>query len=398
MTAAPGDEARAAAARPSRRWLRRGVLLLLLLQAGLVVLAVLTRGWFVDPAGRPYPTDFVAIWAAGALARAGEAAAAYDPVVLRAAMTAATGRDLPGLLPWNYPPVFLLLVAPLAALPVLLAWPLFLAATAGMLAWALRPVLGWLGGALVLAMPASFWCVLVGQNGFLSAGLLAGMLASLERRPWLAGLFLGALTYKPHLGLLVPVALLAGGHWRCTAGATATTLLLGAASLLAFGQAPWLALLDSGRAAVESMAEGRWEKHQSVQALALWATGVPALARMVQLAAALAVAGIVAWLWRRPGTRAALRGAALAAGSMLATPYLFIYDGVVLGVAAVLLLRDGLDRGMARREQALLAAACLLPVLYPVSGGALLQPAAAVMLGMAAWRAVAAGGALPRPA
>ena len=41
----------------------------------------------------------------------------------------------------------------------------------------------------------------------------------IDTRPRLAGLLLGLLCYKPHLALLAPVALVAGGHWRTFAAA-----------------------------------------------------------------------------------------------------------------------------------------------------------------------------------
>jgi len=36
----------------------------------------------------------------------------------------------------------------------------------------------------------------------------------MEGRPWVSGIFLGLLTYKPQLGVLFPLALLASRSWR----------------------------------------------------------------------------------------------------------------------------------------------------------------------------------------
>jgi hypothetical protein len=47
-------------------------------------------------------------------------------------------------------------------------------------------------------------------------------LSLLERRPLLAGGLLGLLIYKLQLGLLIPVALLAGRHWRASEGVAAS--------------------------------------------------------------------------------------------------------------------------------------------------------------------------------
>src|SRR5258706_16321345 len=75
-------------------------------------------------------------------------------------------------------------------------------------------------GALLLALaaPAVFVNAVRGQNGTWTAALCGGGLSLLERRPLLAGGLLGLLIYKPQLGLLIPVALLAGRHWRASKG------------------------------------------------------------------------------------------------------------------------------------------------------------------------------------
>src|SRR5258706_6960278 len=81
---------------------------------------------------------------------------------------------------------------------------------------------------LALAAPAVFINAVGGQNGTWTAALFGGGLGLLERRPLLAGGLLGLLIYKPQLGLLIPVALLAGRHLRAAAaaGAVARTLLM----------------------------------------------------------------------------------------------------------------------------------------------------------------------------
>jgi hypothetical protein len=61
-----------------------------------------------------------------------------------------------------------------------------------------------------------------------------------------------------------------------------------------------------------------------------------------------------------------LKAAALAAGALLATPYLFMYDLVVLAVAVAFLLRLALAREfLTRMEIASLAAAGALILVYP---------------------------------
>ena len=71
---------------------------------------------------------------------------------------------------------------------------------------------------IAAAFPAVFVNIGHGQNGFLTAALLGGALHLLDRRPWLAGVLIGCLAYKPQFGVLIPVALLAGGRWSTIGG------------------------------------------------------------------------------------------------------------------------------------------------------------------------------------
>ena len=54
------------------------------------------------------------------------------------------------------------------------------------------------------------------------------------------------------------------------------------------------------------------------------------------------------------------------AGSLLATPYLFLYDLVALAVAMAFLLRQGWQRGFLPAEMPGLGLACLLVLAFPL--------------------------------
>jgi len=69
----------------------------------------------------------------------------------------------------------------------------------------------------------------------LPLALLAGACLNLEKRPALAGLFIGLLCYKPQLGLLLPLVLIAGRHWRAFLCAAVTTIAFCAVATLVFG-------------------------------------------------------------------------------------------------------------------------------------------------------------------
>jgi hypothetical protein len=54
---------------------------------------------------------------------------------------------------------------------------------------------------------------------------------------------LGLLAFKPHLGLILPLALVLAARWKTTASATATVLLAAGASVALFGADTWQAFL-----------------------------------------------------------------------------------------------------------------------------------------------------------
>jgi arabinofuranan 3-O-arabinosyltransferase len=328
------------------------------------------QGHFLtDPRGRPIANDFVNVWAAGRLALDGQAPAAYDWTLHRTAEVRAVGYDFDGYYGWHYPPPAFFFAAALATLPYLVAAIVLLLTTLAAYVAAIAGILGLRTGVLfALGFPAAIWNVTAGQNGFLTAALIGGTLGLLERQPALAGICLGLLTYKPQFGVLFPIVLIADRRWLTIAVATLTAIVLAALSWLTFGSASWAAFVHwaplSSHALIDQGALD-WYRLQSVFAFARAHGGSETLAWTVQGIVSLALAVGLAWLWR---SRAAfeLKAAALAAGALLATPYLFMYDLVVLAVAVAFLLRLALAREfLSRIEIAALAAAGALILIYP---------------------------------
>ena len=95
----------------------------------LVVLcsAFLSGHFLIDAHGEPIANDFVNVWAAGRLALDGQAAAAYDWTLHKAAEIRAVGHDFANYYGWHYPPTFLFVAAALATLPYLVAAVVWLA-------------------------------------------------------------------------------------------------------------------------------------------------------------------------------------------------------------------------------------------------------------------------------
>jgi arabinofuranan 3-O-arabinosyltransferase len=327
------------------------------------------QGHFLtDPRGRPIANDFVNVYAAGRLARDGNAGAAYDWTAHRTAEVRAVGYDFDGYYGWHYPPPAFFFAAALAALPYLVAAIVWLVTTLAAYVVAIGGILGRSGILFALGFPAALWNITAGQNGFLTAALIGGTLGLLQRRPALAGICLGLLTYKPQFGLLFPFVLIADRQWRTIASAAITAITLAVLSWLVFGSASWAAFVHwaplSSHALIDEGALD-WYRVQSVFALARGHGGSEALAWTVQAVVSLTLAVGLVWLWR---SRVAFefKAAALASGALLATPYLFMYDLVVLAVAVAFLLRLALTRDfLSRMEIAALAVAGALILIYP---------------------------------
>jgi arabinofuranan 3-O-arabinosyltransferase len=362
----------------------------------------LKGNFLADPQGRPIANDFVNVVAAGRLALAWEAASAYDWPIHKQAEIRAVGHDFENYFGWHYPPTFLFVATALATLPYLAAAVVWLVATFGLYAAAIVGILSRVvdrrtGFCVALGFPAALWNITAGQNGFLTAALIGSTLGLLERRPALAGICLGLLTYKPQFGLLFPFVLIADRRWLTMAVAAATAITMAILSWLAFGGASWLAfvhwmpitshvVLDEGGA--------DWSRLQSLFGLVVAHGGSERLAWSVQAAGSMTVGIGVVGLWRSR-VPFDLKAAALAAATLVVTPYLYMYDIVVLAVAVAFLLRFALERGFIAGEASGLGAAAALILIYPYFKTQLGLAAVLIVLGLVARRAWAE---LTRPA
>lgn len=341
------------------------LLVLAISLAGLIGL-VATSQHLIDRNGKPIGTDFSNVYAAGVLTLSGKAPDAYDPKLQHAAEIAVfEGRDVP-FFGWHYPPFFLMIAALLALMPYALALLCWLAVSLPAFLIAVHAIVPrretWL---VTAAFPAVFVNVGHGQNAFFTAALLGGFLTMLNRRPVIAGILLGLLSYKPQFGLLIPLVLLVTGRWTTILSATATVAVLIGASTLLFGMSVWHAFIESAtftRTIVLEAGGTGWEKIQSLfSAVRMWGGSIDA-AYAAQGALALTLAASVVWLWRSQAAFE-LKAAALAIACLLATPYVLDYDMVVLGIAIAFLVRHGLARGFHPYEISLLALAWAAPFL-----------------------------------
>ena len=337
-----------------------------------------------DSSGKVLGRDFIVFWTAGGLALDGQVREIFDLASFHALQKERLGLTVP-VYPWLYPPHFLLYLLPLGLLPYLWAYLAWTGGTFAAYLWAGWRVLGkapWVVPLLILA-PTTYTTVLLGQNGFLTAALLAGGLALLDRRPVPAGILIGLLAFKPHLGLLLPVALIAAGHWRSFASAAATVALLAAVSLGAFGIEAWqdfLTLATANSARHLAGGDAIFTKIVISPYMASRVLGLdPALGAVLQ-AGATAFAGWAVWLvFRRPcGT--SLRIAVALAATLLASPYGYHYDLPLVTLALLLATFESAREGFRPGERTVYAVVWFLPILVPAANDAGLPIAPAVLL------------------
>jgi hypothetical protein len=294
---------------------------------------------FIQNILHPTSRDFVSFWGAAQLALAGDPAAAYDRAALHAVQTTVATFSR-GEMPFPYPPAYLLLVIPFGLLPF----------AAGMVAWSLGTLTFYLSAArrlfpgsgwLAVAFPAVFANGSIGQNAFVTTGIFMAGLALLESSPLAAGAVLGCLVIKPQLALLLPVALIAGRQWRAIVGAAMSSTGIMLLGLLLFGTATTMAWIHQLPLYATIVRDGLvgWSKLGSVYAAARQ-FGLGAEPAILLHALVMVVAAAAVWrIWRSDAAFGA-KVAILSAATLLASPYVFFYDGVILVPAFLWLARE----------------------------------------------------------
>ena len=373
--------------------------------AGFAFLVITAHGG-VDRQGRPLGTDFSNVYAAGTYVLEGKPDVPFDPPRQDAREQQIFGKATP-FYGWHYPPYFLFIAGALAKMPygaALAVWQastilLYLLVVWGIVGSSFRgarsaspesiipgvpaesrkndpslqgvwiPDSGCAASGMTLLLAVAYPAVLInighGQNGFLSAALLGGALLILDRRPILAGILIGLLVYKPQFGLMIPLALVAGGYWRTFAAAAATVAALTLVTTLAFGPEVWPAFKAStefSRSVVLEQGQTGWYKIQSLFSWArMWGAPIP-FAYALQGALTIALGVAIVRLWRSAASPA-LKSAALCLAAILATPYSLDYDLMVLAPAIAFFAADGLRRGFGPWEKTGLAALWLVPLV-----------------------------------
>ena len=338
-----------------------------------------------DPTGVTPGGDFVVYWVAARLAAAGQATTAYAPQLMAVMEHRTIAMPATAFLPFYYPPVWLVVLLPFAALPYVAAWLMFSITTGLVFLIAVRRLSG-------ARLAPGFWFAVAGfpglllnagsgQNGFLTGACFAAYGALLNRCPFLAGMSLGLLCLKPQLSIAVPVALLAARRMRPLAGAVFAGVSFVAVSVALFGLAPWKAFVATMPAARSMLETGLFFPFKTAAVLgSLRIIGVPGrLAYVMQIVVSLIVMIMLAvQTARRPG--ALIEAALLALSALLVTPYATDYDLTISAVGIVALFSVAQSGGFLPWEKSVLTAAYILPLLGPATARGLGLPIIPVVL------------------
>ncbi|WP_309601524.1 glycosyltransferase family 87 protein [Sphingomonas sp.] len=293
---------------PASTWVHQFLLLPATVFPVLLMLACWTS--FTNPP----PIDFFSFWTGAQLVLAGNAAQAYQSQM--------SGFGL--LMPLAYPPPFLLLIAPFGLISFGSAFAVWSIATGGLyLAATGSP------RRAALACPPAAANALVGQNGFLTTAILLIGLRQLTQHPWLVGAIFGLMVIKPQLAMLLPLALVAGGHWKALIGAAASASCLIALAFFVFGFGAYQGFADVLLRYSSLLQDGRWPWNElaSSYALVRWSGAGHGVALSVHIGIA-SIAALIVWTaWRNDW---ACKVPVFAAATLLISPYLFTYDAVLL--------------------------------------------------------------------
>ena len=350
--------------------------------------------------------DFANLWTGGQLLNAGRVDILTNIRPYQHFQTSLFGPLAPHN--YSYPPVSYPIAQLFALLPYPAALAAWIVATGALFMRACQP--WWPKDAgpqwLAVLTPAALLNIWAGHYGFLLGAIFLFGWHNLDRRPVLAGVFFGLMLIKPHLALLVPLALLLRREWTATLVAAATAIALVAITGAVYGWGCWryflfhtsvvqAGMIDAGRSFFGLLST-------SFATAALRATDSWLLAVVGQLLFALGGVILVVLAVRRRCPTDKL-GLLVASATFMALPYAFAYDLTVVTMGAVVVMAAGDSAKQDRRWATFGFMAPSLGILFAFAGIPLM-PILIALLAIAQFRAacgpiwVKPGGAAARAA
>jgi hypothetical protein len=249
-----------------------------------------------------------------------------------------------------YPPQISVFFAPLAILPYATALVIWLAISS--LAYGLCCYAVWLACPrlrnegrtvllLAIAFPGFFHLIVWGQTSAIALTCFTvGFFLLRDERPFLAGLALGCLIFKPQLGIAAAFVFAYMRAWRVIAGGVLSAAAQLAVPALYYGAESLRAWMRALSSVVYNVTLAEPRPYQTLSLRTFWTMLIPgrALPFAVYVLSVLAILGLVAAIWSHPPRLPfALRYSSLLVASVLVAPHLLVYDVAILAPVFLLL-------------------------------------------------------------
>ncbi|VVE29652.1 hypothetical protein PCA20602_03581 [Pandoraea capi] len=319
------------------------------------------------PTISPIGLDFLPFWGASHFVLQGHPLDAYNVDLMSKVQIAEQpwADKIGGVLPWLYPPVMMVFLAPVALLSFTYAYTLYALIGLGLYYTALRRTAPWRNARLpILGFPGVLLVVIAGQIALYTTALAGFSLVLLRKRPVWAGVLAGLLFVKPHVALLFPLAFLCAREWRALAACIVTVIGTTALAAAVFGIDVYVTFLHASEFARQSIVNGTAQ----IARVPTFFVTARMLGASVEVSAvvhgivALGALAVLIDFWRRPGVFA-LRAATLVCATTLISPYLYDYDLALLALVIAWYVRDGAARGWLRGEREWLVLLWITPAL-----------------------------------
>jgi len=288
--------------------------------------------------------DYDEFYLVGRLYREGDIRRAYDVNKLLVDQKRFIGAE--SFLPWAYPPQFTALMTVLPIFGIFASFILFVGGSLAFFVFVLaRFGREYAGASIVAVYPAMLLNGRLGQNGFLTAGFIGLFLLLYSKKRQGAGVPLGLLGMKPHLGLALGLLTLISGYWRTILIAFIVLVATLVLATLMLGVDIWPAFLAGARQSSAFLQTAGYSLYRMSSVYgSLRSFGMSASASFVIHAiVALLLIGLMVFAYVRSWDNKHLLSVVVLA-NMFISPYNHDYDYVCLAFAISLLLPELLDR------------------------------------------------------
>ena len=297
--------------------------------------------------------DFRVFYTAGKLARDKDFTGIYDGQKLEESWRKAFDITMPGKAHISYPPLVLMVWAPLSKLTYPVALSIWIGAPFLILLGLIYTLTrSYLALAATLLSPLFLYSALMGQTGYLISCFLVGGLISLDNKRYiLAGVLFAMLSFKPHLAVAIPLCLIVTQQWKTIASGVLTFVILVALSCLILGADAWLAFYDHFGQSLES--EYRAGEISTASSFTLWNIFLNITHNKIAAASIHGIGAIVAtiltiYTWKNT-TKIVPRLLTLTIYPAFISPYFHAQDFAPLVVVFAVMVKDLLTKEKAGR-------------------------------------------------